>query len=306
MSEYRLQTPSQGIIGPVRLDTVRDLAEGGVIQKGVLVSRDNGPFLPLASFSELLSQVGDSLGEAPEPSYSGDVGVLSFFKIFYRLYEAGSTGLLTVRDGTRRKEIYIESGGPVFVSSSTLRERLGDFLVARGCLRPEQLSRALAVMQEEKLQLGQALVNLGMLTSSQLASELREQQMLRLVDLCRWESGRYAYYNGTRYRGARVEIRLDTPELVLRAARAMPEKTILLRLGSHLHQLAHRVPSRLADQCVDAFSADEQAALEKIDGKSTAVQVVTCEQGQPLRRRAALTVLYLLWEVGGITFRSRT
>ncbi len=302
MSYYRLQNASQGIVGPIKIGTLKDLAEAGIIQRDVLVSRDDGPFLSLQAFPEVVEAVKEHLPPGPEPSYAGDLGVVSFLRVFHRLHDAKGTGLLSVRDGTRRKDVYMEGGEPVFVTSTTVKERLGEALVARRKIDREQLKTGLEKAKTQKLSLGEALVRMGLLTEVDLMAELRDQQMSRLVDLCCWEHGRYGYFTDKKYEGKRCDLGLITRELALRAAREIAEKTVLLRLGDHLHQVPERVSSRAVDACLTGLSSDERRALDSIDGKGTAVSIVTSDAA---RRRAALTVLYLLWEIGGVVFKPK-
>ena len=63
MPDYHLKDPRQGIIGPIRLETVRDLIDAGVIEGDVLVSKDGGAFVPLASLAELSATLPPTSGQ---------------------------------------------------------------------------------------------------------------------------------------------------------------------------------------------------------------------------------------------------
>ncbi len=304
MLGYRLQNAAKGIIGPIRIETLRSLAESGVLTKDALLSRGSGPFLPINTFPEVMTALGDKLQEGPVPSYAGDVRVLSFFKIFHRLYDERSTGLLVVKDATRRKDIYLERGQPVFVASTTVSERFGDFLLARQKITAEQQRRALERMGQNRRSFGETLIELGILPQAEVAAELYEQQVLRLVDLCLWEAGHYSFYGGTRYSATRVELSLRTPDLVLRAARLITERTVLGMLREHLHQRVQRRPMVIVEDCAKTFTESERRAHAQLDGKSTVVQLVASGSGKQ-ERRSTLTILYLMWELGALRFLAR-
>jgi hypothetical protein len=300
--DYRLHT-RRGIIGPVKLDTVRDLADAGLVRADTLAERDDGPLVPVSALPELSSLVPhDGQGE---PSYSGDLAVVSFMRILQRLYGNRVTGLLLVRDATRRKDVYLEDGRPIFVASTIGKERLGEFLMAKGRISAAELRTALAAAQAEHEPLGASLARLSILESSEVDSALREQQTARLVDLCAWEHGRYAFYDGSRYEGARVDLQIDTPWLWVVAARHLPERVILRRLGDVLHQVVSGVDAQAVDLCIGALTAEERAVATLFDGEHSAVEIVTAESGTSSHRRSVLTVLYLFWELGALRFRSR-
>lgn len=301
MSKYWVQNPQKGIIGPISAETVRDLTASGAIEADALLSRDNAPFLPLGAFAEFETSIS-GLKPGPAPTHSGDVSSGSFFRVFHRYYRSEANGLLVVQDGTFRKDIYIEFGDPVFVASNIVKERFGQFLVARDKITREQLQQGLDLMQQENRRLGELLVKIRALAPQELRAELREQQLERLVDLCTWEYGTYRYYEGRRYEGERQQLDLQTPELVVTAARRMPEKTALLRLGKHLHQRVRHVANPTSERCGLLFSQEERRAQEVINGEHTAVEFITAVGARAGSRRAALTVLYLLWELRAAEF----
>ncbi len=302
MHAYRVQT-RQGIIGPVKLETVRDLTDSGLIGHDSLVSRDDGPFVAIAAIPELATMLKAQGGEAEAPTYAGDLSVVSFMRILLRLFNEASTGLLVVRDATRRKDVYLEAGRPVFAASTIGKERLGEFMLGRGLLAPEQLRDALSRSQADGTALGAALVALGAATEAGVAKALRDQQLVRLADLCAWEHGTYAFFAGTRYTGGHVDLGLGAPELWVHAARSLPERIILRRLGDVLHQVILGFDSKAVELCSAHLGVDERLAAGAFDGHNSAVQVITADPGNPARRRAALTVLYLFWELGGVRFR---
>lgn len=300
MTDYRLQDPAAGIIGPVKLETLRDLAASGVVKKDVLVAKDKGPFLPIAAFAEL-GEILPLLREAPLPSYAGDLAVVSFLSLMQRLMEQRATGQVVLRDGTRRKDVYFENGAPVFVTSTSTKERLGEVLVAKGRLSADDLRVALADAQERGRPLPDILVSNGLLSDLELRDALREQQLQRMVDVCTWERGSYAFFEARVYQGERLRLLLTVAEVAVRAVRVVSERSALARLEKHLHERPERRPSALFESCEPELDEEERAALVKVDGQKTIVQLLT----EPGSRRAMLGTLFLLLETGGAGFRAR-
>lgn len=303
MAQYRLHDPEKGIIGPVSIATARDLVKAGVVHDGVWVSRDGGPFLPIKAFEELSPPPKRAKQEDPPPTYSGDLGKNTFFKVFHRFHVTRSTGLLAVQRDDKRKDIFLELGQPTFVASNVRAERLGEFLVARGRLERHELEVALQSMHTDRNRLGHTLTRLGLLEADLLYGELRAQQLARLVDLCNWESGRYQFFDGQRYRGDRVDLQLDASELVIAAARGLDLSRLELRLANLMHAIPERTQGQIVGLDKLRFTALESRVVDSIDGRSTVNQIVAEIGEAPKRRRSVLMVLYLLWELEAVQFR---
>ncbi|MBN1961888.1 MAG: hypothetical protein JW841_13160 [Deltaproteobacteria bacterium] len=303
MHKYSLHTP-QGIIGPVKLDTVRDLVEAGILQADTLVSRDGAPLINLSAIPEFISFLRLPALKDINPNYSGDISISSFMRMLLRLHNNTSTGVMIVRDATRRKDVFLESGTPVFVTSTIGKERLGEFLIARNELEPEQVRLALTSSQEYGEPLGVAIVRLGYLSKAAVQFALREQQFYRLIDLCGWEHGNYSFYEDVYYKGEKLDLELCMPELAVRAARQISERIILKRLTDILPMIVVGFNAKVLEFCSKYLNSDERVALSVFGGERSAVQVLIDESNSAARRRAVLTVLYLLEELGGLHLRS--
>jgi hypothetical protein len=299
MADYRLNDPRQGIIGPVRLDTVRDLVLAGVIQDDVLVSRDGGPFEALSSFPEISAQ--PRARSTPKASYGGDLGKNSFFRVFYRFHLARVTGLLTVKDPPRQKDIYLEDGAPIFVASNIEDERLGQFFVRHNVVDADDLEVALEAMGSDNNRLGPTLLRLGLVDATQLERVLVAQQVERLVDLCHWQTGRYLFFDGARHEGQKHDLHIVPRELILTAARRLDGALLAERLRPHLEAVIVR--ERAPELGIDdlTLTAVEARALTLIDGKHT-LAALAREFTDPEERRSALALVYLLWETDAATF----
>lgn len=301
MSEYRLNDPQKGIIGPVRIGTVRDLMDAGVIHAAVLVSKDGGPFLPLDQFPEMPVPQSGEQAQA-QPTYAGDIGKNTFFKVFYRLHLSRVSGLLVLEDGPRRKDVYLVDGVPVMVFSNVIYEKLGEFLALHGLLKRRHLAGALKAVADDDVSLGDVLVHNGVLTQQQLATALRNQAVFRLVDLCLWETGRYMFFEGQKPSGARSDLKLSVPELIVQAAREMPERALLRRLAPHYLSPVLQTP-RFGSQVAQLrFSDAEKAIIKSFDGRLCVADIAGHYGDDPALRHAALVAMYLLWEVDAITY----
>ena len=303
MADYRLNDPDKGIIGPVRLETVRDLIAAGVVNARVSVSKDNGPFLAMLTFPELRISQGDPQA-GPTPSFAGDLGKNTFFKVLYRFHASKASGLLRLERDSLVKDVFLGHGVPVFVNSNIVGERLGEYLIARNVLSRDELDVALASMHTDNHRIGYTLLRLGLVEPTILAEHLRGQQVMRLVDLSMWDRGRYAFYDGIAVTDDKVDLQLQVEELVVLAARALPAARLETRLDRQMHQRIERLPQQSTMIAHLKLAPFEQRVLDHIDGQRSLAQVLKILGAAGEQRRTALMVAYLLWELDAISFRA--
>jgi hypothetical protein len=303
MSEYRVHDPAKGIIGPVSLVTVKDLVAAGVVHDGMWVSRDGGPFLPVRAFEEIAPPPSQTSASEPKPTYSGDLGKNTFFKVFYRFYINRVTGLLALQQGEQRKDVYLQQGQPVYVTSSLAEERLGQYLVRHGVIDEHELEVALNSMHTDDNRLGYTLIRLGLLEPPELFQVLRDQQVSRLIDLCTWESGRYAYFDGQTFDGERVDLQLVALDLLLQAARSLSGQQLAKRLAPFQRMPIELVPETPVSTDELHLTPLERRVANSIDGRRSLVDLLRGLEGD--HYRSALVVAYVLWELDAIAFAAR-
>lgn len=303
MAEYRIHDPDKGIIGPIRLETARDLVKAGAVHDGVWVSRDGGAFLPLKAFEELAAPAAVLKETDPQPTYSGDLGKNTFFKVFHRFHVTQSTGLLVVRREDKRKDIFLEGGQPVFVASNLLHERFGEYLLARGKIDRHEVDVALQSMHTDRNRLGHTLIRLGLLAPEEVYEELRGQQKSRLVDLCTWQSGRYQFFEGQKYKGDKVDLKLEVPDLIATAGRQLDLKQLESRLINWVRSVPQRPAGHLGELDALHLSDVEKRIVDAVDGKKTIEEIIAAIGSDEISRRTTLMVLYIMWEIDAVSFK---
>ncbi|MCK5689337.1 hypothetical protein KAI87_08705 [Myxococcota bacterium] len=300
MTNYRINDPKKGIIGPVGRSTVQTLMNAGVFGSDVQISRDNEPFQPLESFPEL--QDDDAATKAPrEPTYAGDLGKNTFFKVFYRFHANLTTGLLSFKDGDREKDIFLEKGQPVFVTSNLPEERFGVFLSTRGIISPEELQRALKNMHEDGNRLGHTLIRLKMLTQEDVDNGLRVQQIDRLAELCDWETGRYLFFADEHYAGDRIDLNIDGVKFIAKAARDASEEGLMRRMKPYFQLVGSIDQAALTRANIELNEIEQKVLYAYQDGMSP-LQVLSQTATTPNLRQPSLALLYLLTELDIIKY----
>ena len=135
-----------------------------------------------------------NIAEAPDDA--GDFASTPPLRVLFRLMTARATGLLLVAIGGIKKEIYVRDGQPEYVSSNVASELFGNYLVTKGVLSDGELAMALAMMPHYGGKLGDTLVGLGLLKPLEVFRHLTRQVRTKIVDVCTWNKGEFAWYAG--------------------------------------------------------------------------------------------------------------
>ena len=124
---------------------------------------------------------------------------VSFASLLQQLLHAKFEGLLELTDKRKKLRISFQGGQPVYVQSNYIREdSLGKILLDDNKVSQEQLDRALEMAANRKMRLGQALLELNLLTEPALEKYLREQHLLKLLGTFepRWQQGEFILLPG--------------------------------------------------------------------------------------------------------------
>lgn len=124
-----------------------------------------------------ISEVHSPPSRRPQPKNEPPVlgGLLEparFAKVLFQCWSKQTTGALIVARDHETLTIHFERGQPVHVESSIPGDQLGRALVARGRITEAQYADGAKRAIERGIRLGQALIDLGFFTSSELGKEL--------------------------------------------------------------------------------------------------------------------------------------
>jgi serine/threonine protein kinase len=148
------------------------------------------------------------------PDAAADLGQVSPMRVFAELAILGETGLLRFSLAPHAKEVYLVGGAPESVNSSLRTERFGEYLVARGMLRPADLERALSQLPRFSGRLGEALVGLGIMKPLDVFRLLSQQVRERVIELFGWVQGRFEFYRGVKNPQQAFPLGLDAFEIL--------------------------------------------------------------------------------------------
>jgi serine/threonine protein kinase len=229
---------------------------------------------------------------ADEPDDAGDFGETAPLRVLFRLMTAKSTGLLVVAVGGIKKEIYIRDGQPEFVTSNVASELFGNYLITKGVLSDGELAMALAMMPHYGGKLGDTLVGLGLLKPLEVFRHLTRQVRTKLIDVCSWTKGSFAWYTGRENPREAFPLDLNTYEVLGAGAMALAAETIEVWLEEHrTRKLKPNRARRVGPERFELKGLQEIA--DKIDGKTSIGTLIEAGADKVERLKIA-RMLYLL------------
>ncbi|MCI0446257.1 DUF4388 domain-containing protein [bacterium] len=208
------------------------------------------------------------------------------------LHLTGRTGILRLSQAGIKKSIYFKSGRIVFVHSSVKHERLGEVLLRLGKITEEEFAQVSAELEEGR-RLGQALLQKGFLSASEINSGVSYQLQQILFSVFNWDSGDYEFVDRERPVFEDIMVEVSTPALIIDGIRNITNLLVLER-GIGQNEDAVLMPGsngrRLARTNME-FS--EETILAGVDGKTTIRQLRSITRLQPHEFGRALYCLLI-------------
>ena len=161
-----------------------------------------------------------------EPDEVGDFSTAPPLRVLFRLMTTRVTGLLSVSVGGIKKEIYFRDGAPEYVTSNVASELFGNYLVGKGVMSDGEMAMALAMMPHYGGKLGDTLVGLGLLKPLEVFRHLTRQVRSKIIDVCTWTRGQYAWYAGRENTREAFPLDLNTFEVIGAGAMTVPQATL--------------------------------------------------------------------------------
>jgi len=261
----------------------------------------DGIIEPPLDAARLLVAIGPLMGGSFHPGAAGfRTAGPSLGEVLADLKQRRETGVLEVRAEGVRTDLHIQRGDPVLAEGGTIRETLGRMLLRRGALREEDYVHVIqrmteSLMEHEPLRMGEALVELGLLTPAEVQEALVAQMHEKLVACFQWE---------------RVDLEFRPVEALpqrVGAFRCAPTEALVVRgVRSHydaarlaplLDPHAARYPVSIGDltELAERFqlSPAEQRFLRSLNGERTLTQLVRADDLDELHARQLLAALLM-------------
>lgn len=212
------------------------------------------------------------------------VGQLRSFKLYDLLTFldlSRKSGMLSVRNDTYEVFSYFRDGNLIYASSNISRLRIGDVLLTRELLTPEQQAEAEAAHKTSSDKFGRVAVRLGFLTEEQLKTALKIQVSEIIYECLGWRSGLFEYREELELPEDAVTITMNVSNLIMEGARRIDEWEECLSLLPDEHAIFVVVDNPGTAERI-SLSLPEWKILFKLDGQRTLADVVKESDREPL------------------------
>ena len=196
---------------------------------------------------------------------SGDLAAFGLADIFTLLGMAKKTGALRLTRAAETRSLYWEQGEIVFARSNSVRDSLGNFLVRKGIITPEQ-NAVSASKIDETTRHGKVLVRMGFVTADQLLWAVKQQVLEIVYSLFHWRGGFFEFMEGEADSKEKITLSMSTTKIVMEGIHRLdewgkiratfPDDGIVLEPAGTPEQVAARPD----------LGADEKTVFPLIDG----------------------------------------
>jgi len=212
------------------------------------------------------------------------VGQLRSFKLYDLLTFldlSRKSGVLSVRSDTHEVFAYFRGGSLVYASSNIARLRIGDVLLAREMLSPEQHDEVEAAHTNSADKFGRVAVRLGYVAEEQLKTALKVQVSEIIYECMSWRNGVFEFSEDLALPEDAVTISVNVSNLIMEGARRIDEWEECLSLLPDEHAVFVVVDNPGTAERI-SLSLEEWKILFKLDGQRTLSDVVKESDKEPL------------------------
>jgi hypothetical protein len=225
-------------------------------------------------FARLLGEIENQLSDRVGAKASGQQPAISFAQLLAHLWSEQRTGRLQVTVNGVQTGIYLRDGLPVFAEQGSLEDTLGRMLVRTGRITHDDFSRAVKLItdrmvDDEQMRLGEALIELQVLTAEQIHDALRDQVRQKILACFRAQRFHSDFRAGADLLEPIGEFPSAMESLMSEGLRTVDPQRLdtLLRAYADRFPTLARPPAEIAEAF--ALSRQEQVFIGEIDGDST-------------------------------------
>ncbi|HEX3560849.1 MAG TPA: DUF4388 domain-containing protein [Pyrinomonadaceae bacterium] len=164
-------------------------------------------------------------------------------ELIHEISDARLSGALRLTRERVRAVVYFEAGQTVAALMNLRAMRLAEVLRRSGAVEAERLAGVIREEMSEE-QAEAALVRSGLLAGAELKKFQRRRSSEVLCELLRWSEVEWRFDPRVRLGGGQ-RASLNTPQLLVEAARALPDETVARRMGDEGETIA---PAGVAEE----------------------------------------------------------
>ncbi len=223
----------------------------------------------------------------------GDLRTFSLESVLRWAATDQKTGVLEVERNAISKRVEFRKGWVGSCSSNDPASLLGQFLLSRGRIDEIQLQHLLTLHQLTRKRLGLLLVEMNVVSRSELASEVAAKAQETIHSLFDWEDAHFRFDEGATLDPDQIEVNLSVDELIAegkkRAAELRQIRSVFPSSGAVLLRTENDAPGELLDR------PSVRRIFDAIDGRRTIAEILLYARLSEFR---VLQLLYCLYGRG--------
>jgi len=211
------------------------------------------------------------------------------------LQRSTKTGILEVKSGTVLKKIYIKNGDMIFAASNRDEDRLGDILLREGKITSAQYDQSVEEMKNTGQRQGTALVRLGCLKPQELVRAVTHQVEEIIISLFALETGNFEFKERSLPTAETITLKLSAANLIYRGIKRI----------ENFSNAGKNLPAMEAVLCLSSdpmkafqdisLDMEGKTILSSVDGKTAIKNIIYLSK---INNSEALKTIYALLSTG--------
>jgi uncharacterized protein DUF4388 len=231
---------------------------------------------------------------------NGDLSAINLADVYNLLGMSKKTGVLKLTRGAETRALHWELGEIVFARSNSVRDSLGNFLVRKGIITPEQ-NAVSASKIDETTRHGKVLVRMGFITADQLLWAVKQQVLEIVYSLFHWRTGLFEFVEGVTDAKEKITLSMSTTKVIMEGIHRLDEWA---KIRTVFPDDSLVLEPALGPQHVGArpdLGAEDKKLLAVIDGSRTLAEIAALSRQGEFE---CYTVLFNLFSAGVLRLRS--
>ena len=231
--------------------------------------------LDCARTLDVVAFEGEPTGAA-QPSFSGDLREELLPSLLGRLWRAGATGVLALRDGgANTGAVELRNGTPIRVSLEQDAESFAVFLRQTGRIDGEQYELLIDHLMARLAGPREILLGMGALDEDALRAAADEQARGMLEAMCGWSSGRFRFDEGKTLDAAdSLEITSPLDEIIARGTRQLAPEAVRSALDRETGRYVFLATDPADRRVGVGLTSAQRKALLELTGERTLAEVL--------------------------------
>ena len=222
---------------------------------------------------------------------SGNLRTMQLEELLQWLSLSQKTGTLEFNGAKVAKKIFFKDGLIVASSSNRPEEYLGHFLVSRGLINEQTLSKAIELQEATGMLLGKILTTREWLSEQDLHSMLRLKTEESIYDVFSWEEGDFQFVDGLLPESQMVPMALEVTGIIMEGVQRVDE----LRRIRKLIPSGHAIPVQIAEWDLDSLDPGQRQIVELVNDERTVEEIRLQTHSTDFH---VTRILYRQWQEG--------